>query len=94
MALRPYGHLDLTEVKTIQVKRTEVERMKLEVGDLLMTEGGDPDKLGRATLRAREVELCVHQNNIFKVRSDCTQVLPECLRTLAVARTERILSCP
>ncbi len=76
------GHLDLTEVKTIQIKRTEVERLKLEIGDLLMTEGGDPDKLGRAALWAGEVDLCVHQNHIFKVRSDRAQVLPEYLRAL------------
>ncbi len=76
------GHLDLTEIKTIQIKRTEVERLKLEIGDLLMTEGGDPDKLGRAALWAGEVDLCVHQNHIFKVRSDRAQVLPEYLRAL------------
>lgn len=77
------GHLDLREIKTIEIKRTEIERLKLELGDLLMTEGGDPDKLGRAALWQGQIELCVHQNHIFKVRSNRSLVLPEYLRALA-----------
>lgn len=80
------GHLDLTEIKTIEIKRTEIERLKLEPGDLLMTEGGDPDKLGRAALWQGQIELCVHQNHIFKVRSNRKFVLPEYLRALAGSR--------
>ncbi|MHB1233632.1 MAG: restriction endonuclease subunit S [Burkholderiales bacterium] len=77
------GHLDLMDVKTIKVKRTEINRLKLEPGDLLMTEGGDPDKLGRAALWHGEIDLCVHQNHIFKVRSNRKIVLPEYLQALA-----------
>lgn len=80
------GHLDLTEIKNIEIKRSEVERLKLEPGDLLMTEGGDPDKLGRAALWQGQIELCVHQNHIFKVRSNRKLVLPEYLRSLAGSR--------
>jgi type I restriction enzyme, S subunit len=49
----------------------------------LMTEGGDPDKLGRAALWAGEIEACVHQNHVFKVRSDRSRVSPAYLRALA-----------
>lgn len=80
------GHLDLTEIKTIEIKRSEIGRLKLELGDLLMTEGGDPDKLGRAALWQGQIELCVHQNHIFKVRSNRKLVLPEYLRALAGSR--------
>ena len=80
------GHLDLTEIKTIEIKRSEIGRLKLEPGDLLMTEGGDPDKLGRAALWQGQIELCVHQNHIFKVRSNRSLVLPEYLRALAGSR--------
>jgi len=76
------GYLDLAEVKTIQIKPSEVEKLLLRPGDLLMTEGGDPDKLGRAALWAGEIEACVHQNHVFKVRSN-TAVLPTYLRSLA-----------
>ena len=77
------GHLDLNEVKTMEIKRSEVEKLRIEPGDLLMTEGGDPDKLGRAALWCGEIDLCVHQNHIFKVRSNRALLLPEYLRSLA-----------
>ena len=76
------GHLDLTEVKTIEIKRTEVAKLSLKVGDLLMTEGGDPDKLGRAALWQGEIDVCVHQNHIFKVRSNREILSPQYLRSL------------
>ena len=77
------GHLDLNEVKTMEIKRSEVEKLRIEPGDLLMTEGGDPDKLGRAALWRGEINLCVHQNHIFKVRSNRVLLSPEYLRSLA-----------
>jgi type I restriction enzyme S subunit len=77
------GYLDLTEVKTIEIKRSEVEKLLIRPGDLLMTEGGDPDKLGRAALWNGELEACVHQNHVFKVRSDDARLSPAYLRALA-----------
>lgn len=80
------GHLDLTEIKTIAVKRGEVEKYRLLPGDLLMTEGGDPDKLGRGALWSGEIETCLHQNHIFKVRADRSRLLPEYLCELVGSR--------
>lgn len=80
------GHLDLTELKTIAVKRGEVEKYRLLPGDLLMTEGGDPDKLGRGALWSGEIETCLHQNHIFKVRADRSCLLPEYLCELVGSR--------
>jgi len=77
------GYLDLAEVKTIEIKRSEVEKLLIRPGDLLMTEGGDPDKLGRAALWAGEIDACVHQNHVFKVRSDQARLSPAYLRALA-----------
>ncbi len=77
------GHLDMAEVKTIRIKKSEVEKLRIVPGDLLMTEGGDPDKLGRAALWRGEIDLCVHQNHIFKVRSHQGRLVPEYLRSLA-----------
>jgi hypothetical protein len=34
-------------IKTVRVRIDEVENYRLEFGDVLMTEGGDLDKLGR-----------------------------------------------
>ena len=68
------GHLDLSVVKTMLVSESEVKRYRLRDGDVLLTEGGDADKLGRGTVWRGEVSLCLHQNHIFAVRP-CKGVL-------------------
>ena len=62
------GYLDLTVVKTMRVSAGEVERFSLKQGDVLFTEGGDADKLGRGTVWRTEIPVCLHQNHIFAVR--------------------------
>lgn len=73
------GHLDLTEIKTIEVEQSQIERYKLRYKDVLLTEGGDFDKLGRGTIWKDEISECVHQNHIFVVRPDPKKLLPEYL---------------
>lgn len=73
------GALDLAEVKTIEVDRSDVARYSLRAGDVLMTEGGDFDKLGRGTIWTGEIEPCLHQNHVFAVRCDLKKILPEWL---------------
>jgi type I restriction enzyme S subunit len=73
------GVLDLTEIKMIEVDRADVERYSLRTGDVLMTEGGDFDKLGRGAIWTGAIEPCLHQNHIFAVRCDRSKVLPEWL---------------
>lgn len=70
------GYLDLTEVKQIELKKSEVEQYLLRFGDVLYTEGGDRDKLGRGTIWRNEIENCVHQNHVFKARVDSEKALP------------------
>lgn len=60
--------LDLKSVKSIEVSQSEIDRYLLAPDDLLLTEGGDPDKLGRGVLWSGELHQCLHQNHIFKVR--------------------------
>lgn len=62
------GSLDLSEIKTVQATRREIEKWQLRDGDLLLTEGGDLDKLGRGTCWREQLPLCIHQNHIFRVR--------------------------
>ena len=62
------GFLELSEVKTIPAYNSDLDKFLLKQGDVLMTEGGDPDKLGRGAVWNGEVENCLHQNHIFKVR--------------------------
>lgn len=62
------GKLSLENVKTINATLEEIERYRLLPGDLLLTEGGDPDKLGRGTIWDGEIDVCIHQNHIFRAR--------------------------
>lgn len=71
------GHLDLSDVSTIEATDDEIERLLLQPGDILLTEGGDPDKLGRGTFWSGELEECIHQNHIFRVRFPSDLYLPE-----------------
>ena len=41
------GYIDWTTVKTIMATQAEIDQYRLLPDDVLMTEGGDPDKLGR-----------------------------------------------
>ena len=68
------GYLDLKEIKNIEVLPTDKEKYKLEYGDILYTEGGDKDKLGRGTIWKNEIENCIHQNHIFRARPMSDQI--------------------
>ena len=57
--------------------------MRLAPGDLLMTEGGDQDKLGRAAVWNGELPYCAHQNHVFRVRPRVEFVLTDYLRDVA-----------
>jgi type I restriction enzyme S subunit len=70
------GYLMLDEIKTIRIAEDEIERYRLHPGDLLLTEGGDFDKLGRGAVWNAEIEPCLHQNHIFAVRLDQSKILP------------------
>lgn len=70
------GYIDWTTVKTILATQTEIEQYRLMSNDILMTEGGDPDKLGRGAIIHTPLENCIHQNHIFRVRLDENILLP------------------
>ena len=63
------GFVDLSDVAMILIGRDEIERYLLRTGDILMTEGGDYDKLGRGTVWDGRLNPCIHQNHIFAVRA-------------------------
>ena len=76
------GRLDLRTIKTIGIPKAEAARSALQEGDVLMTEGGDPDKLGRGCVWTGEVAPCLHQNHVFAVRPDRGRLLPGYLSAL------------
>ena len=76
------GYLDLSEIKNIEIRRSELSRFSLEAGDVVLTEGGDFDKLGRGFIWNDEVQGCVHQNHIFAVRANRNLLIPDFLAYL------------
>jgi type I restriction enzyme S subunit len=82
------GSLALEDVKEVTLPRVMAERCTLQPGDVLMTEGGDPDKLGRGTVWPGDFGPCLHQNAIFAVRPDC-RLLPEYLALVTRTRYAR-----
>jgi type I restriction enzyme S subunit len=70
------GYLDLDIVKTVHVLEDERIKWQLKCGDLLLTEGGDWDKLGRGTVWHGEIPDCIHQNHIFRVRLNTSEFEP------------------
>ena len=74
--------LNLSAVKRIAATEEEIERYALRDGDLLLTEGGDPDKLGRGTLWRCELPECIHQNHVFRVRVTSDSMTPYFLNWL------------
>lgn len=83
------GHLNLEEVTTIEVPEEVAHRVELLPGDVLMTEGGDLDKLGRGTIWSGEIPDCLHQNHIFAIRCFKHKLLPTFLAYLTASRYGR-----
>lgn len=73
------GRIDTSDIKTVRILPEEVERYSVKEGDLLLTEGGDFDKLGRGAVWDGRIPVCLHQNHVFRVRVDREAVLPEYL---------------
>ncbi|ENJ5959802.1 restriction endonuclease subunit S [Vibrio parahaemolyticus] len=71
------GFLKLTNLKTIDIPIDELEKYAVKPGDLLITEGGDWDKVGRTAIWRSNIENCLHQNHVFKVRVPSGEVLNE-----------------
>ncbi|WP_436145294.1 restriction endonuclease subunit S [Acidovorax sp. LjRoot194] len=88
-------HIDLSEVKTIEVEASHVQRYALQAGDVLMTEGGDFDKLGRGDVWLGQIEPCLHQNHVFAVRPDPTKLNSHYLAEYAASEQGRkyFLAC-
>ncbi|MGG7667975.1 restriction endonuclease subunit S [Yersinia sp. J1] len=68
------GYIDLSVVKTTEIPLEEMEKYKVYNSDLLITEGGDWDKVGRTAIWIEnDMSYMAHQNHVFKAR----KILPE-----------------
>jgi type I restriction enzyme S subunit len=72
------GRIDTADVKHVRILKAQFERYALRPGDLLLTEGGDLDKLGRGAVWDGRIESCLHQNHVFRVRCG-DRLLPDFL---------------
>lgn len=79
------GYLNLADVTTIRLPKSQVERYELHDGDVLMNEGGDFDKLGRGTVWRSEIAGCLHQNHVFRVRCQQDRLLPDFLALISAS---------
>ncbi|MGQ8366586.1 restriction endonuclease subunit S [Glaciecola sp. 1036] len=86
--LKPYlrvanvyeNRIVLDEVKEIGVKEKELSRVTVNHNDLLVVEGnGSIDQIGRVAIWKSQLEECVHQNHLIKVRSNPEVINPDFL---------------
>jgi len=76
------GYLDLKEIKDIRVSISDYNKYQLKKMDILLTEGGDPDKLGRGCIWMEEVPNSIFQNHLFRVRVNSPEIKPYYLAKL------------
>lgn len=83
-------YIKLDDVATVFVQQEEIDKYSLHKGELLLTEGGDRDKLGRGCIWNGEIQPCLHQNHVFAVTTDTGRLSTEYLNYVTssnVART-------
>jgi type I restriction enzyme S subunit len=73
------GFLDLSEVKTIDVPPERLASYRLQAKDILLCEGNSIELVGRPAMWKGEIEDCVHQNHILRVRTNPATLMPEFL---------------
>ncbi|MEV0391993.1 restriction endonuclease subunit S [Polymorphospora rubra] len=73
------NRLDLRDIAEIRVTPERAQQYLLQAGDVLMTEGGDRDKLGRGWIWEDQIPNCIHQNHIFRVRLRSGSLAPKLL---------------
>jgi len=67
----------LDEIKNIRVTSSELERINMKAGDILIVEGhGNKEEIGRSSVWDGSIENCVHQNHLIRVRLDPDKAEP------------------
>lgn len=62
------GYLDLSDIKTIEIPADEKDKYHVKSNDLLITEGGDWDTVGRTAIWTDSSFYVANQNHVFKAR--------------------------
>jgi len=79
----------LENVSTIEIPAPVASGVELRPDDVLMTEGGDLDKLGRGHLWNGQIDGCLHQNHIFAIRCFPNKLFPAFLTYLTASNYAR-----
>ena len=64
------GFVDVSDIATIRVTDDEKQKYALSPGEVLMTEGGDRDKLGRGCVWNGTISPCIHQNHVYAISTN------------------------
>lgn len=83
------GRLNLEEVKSIIAPDSKIDAIRLQVGDILLNEGGDRDKLGRGWVWNGEIPECIHQNHVFRARLWLEEIYPKYISHYANTQGDR-----
>ena len=74
------NHILTNDPRYFEVTPTELERWRLWPGDVLIIEGnGSAEQIGRTALFRGEIQDCVHQNHVIRIRPECQKMMPEFL---------------
>jgi type I restriction enzyme S subunit len=66
-----FNRLELDEMHEIGLNNSEIDRVLLQKGDLLIVEGnGSVEQIGRVAIWNGIIANCVHQNHLIKTRTD------------------------
>lgn len=83
------GYVDISDMAVLAVTDDEIEKYRLHAGDVLMTEGGDRDKLGRGCVWDARIDPCLHQNHIFAVKTKESLLNPYFLEYVTASKIGR-----
>jgi len=69
-----WGKLDLSTLDKMDFTDEEISKLSLKPGDLLICEGGE---VGRTAIWKGEIDICLHQNHVHRLRKLKDNVIPE-----------------
>jgi type I restriction enzyme S subunit len=74
------NRISTEDPRYFEVTKDELERWRLLAGDVLIIEGnGSAAQIGRTALFCGEIENCIHQNHVIRIRPAKEHLLPEFL---------------
>jgi type I restriction enzyme, S subunit len=73
------GRITTDDVALIRASAAKIDQLRLHMGDVLLNEGGDRDKLARGWIWEGQIPDCIHQNHVFRARIEKGVLHPKLL---------------